>query len=260
LVSREISGETSDRPGERRTWLKTYASIRKPDSHIIGVNVVVQEVTEQLRGEQLLRLNDRLEAQAHERTKDLVEKQHQLRSLALELTLAEDRARRRLATAIHDNLSQLLAQSKLKLEQTNRMMAVEQLWERLMEVNGLLDQALTTTRTITIDLRPPLLGDANDLSGALNWVATTMGRNGLTVTFTEYGEPKPLDDDVLVVIYQAVQELLWNVLKHAGTTDASIPSPLTRLAIRSRLSWRLRDKDSIRLNPSSHRRITALVS
>jgi len=49
-----------------------------------------------------------------------------------------------------------------------------------------------------------------------------MRRHGLFVTFRDLGEPKVLEEDILIVTYQAVQELLWNVIKHAGTTEASV--------------------------------------
>jgi CheY-like chemotaxis protein len=39
---------------------------------------------------------------------------------------------------------------------------------------------------------------------------------------TESGLPKLLDEDVLIVTYQAVHELLWNVIKHSQTLEAAI--------------------------------------
>ena len=44
--------------------------------------------------------------------------QERLRALASELTLTEQRERRRLATELHDYLAQLLVASRLKLSQT----------------------------------------------------------------------------------------------------------------------------------------------
>ncbi len=52
------------------------------------------------------------------RTHELQCSQKPLRALASELTLTEQRERRRLATELHDYLAQLLVASRLKLSQT----------------------------------------------------------------------------------------------------------------------------------------------
>jgi signal transduction histidine kinase len=139
-----------------------------------------------------------------------------------ELTLAEERERKRLAAAIHDNLSQLLLLSIMKLDRLKKQTDVEKRSSTLADTRRLLDNALQCARTLTADLRPPLLGGEDDVRTALMWVAKKMEPHGLTVTVRDHGKQKRLDDDVLIMTYQAVQELLWNVLKHSGTDYATI--------------------------------------
>jgi signal transduction histidine kinase/ActR/RegA family two-component response regulator len=157
-----------------------------------------------------------------ERTQELVQSQERLRALAIKLSRAEDRERKRLATAIHEDLSQLLALAKMKLERLDVHQGRADVRPALTVVKGLLNESLTVARTLTADLRPPLLGGTDDLMAALRWVVDKMHRHGLTVTVTEHGESKVLEEDILLVTYQAVQELLWNVLKHAQTGEATI--------------------------------------
>ena len=54
------------------------------------------------------------------RTAELRHSQEQLRALAAELTLTEQRERQRFASQLHDHLQQLLVLGKLKLTQAKR--------------------------------------------------------------------------------------------------------------------------------------------
>jgi signal transduction histidine kinase/CheY-like chemotaxis protein len=189
---------------------------------------VAFDVTDRLQAEaalqesktQLQTLNETLEELVKERTIELLSKQHTLRALAIELTRTEARERKRLAADLHDNLAQLLVLCKMKLEaaQHNQMDPAN----AFKAVTSLLDEALTYTRTVMSDLRPPLLGDEDDLRTAIAWVAEKLQRHGLTVTVYDDGLQKMLEEEVLTVTYQAIHELLFNVLKHAQTKQAIV--------------------------------------
>ncbi len=110
----------------------------------------------------------------------------------------------------------------MRLEAIERAKEIETERPALKQVTAILDEALTAARTVTADLHPPLHGYGNDVRDTLNWVADKMRRHGLMVSFNVLGNPEGLADDVLIVTYQAVQELLWNVIKHAQTSEATI--------------------------------------
>ncbi len=167
----------------------------------------------------LRRLNTTLEDQVKERTLQLVAKQEQLRSLAIALSRTEERARQQLATDLHDNLAQLLALARMKLLREHQ---AREPFKVLDEVRGLLDESLTYTRTVMADLRPPLLSDAHDLQRAISWVVDRVERRGLRVRVQTDRIPIVLHEEVLTVTYQAIHELLFNVLKHAQTPDATL--------------------------------------
>ena len=84
-----------------------------------------------------------------------------------------------------------------------------------------LQEAITYTRSVMADLRPDVL-DEHDLAAALGWAAERMARHGLKVEVVDDGKPKPLHEELLGFLFQAVRELLWNVVKHARTTDAVV--------------------------------------
>lgn len=81
------------------------------------------------------------------------------------LSRAEECARHQLATDLHDNLAQLLALAKIQLQGEPQ---VRGSFKAFDEITQLLDEALTYTRSIMADLRPPFLSDAHDLQKAIS--------------------------------------------------------------------------------------------
>jgi signal transduction histidine kinase len=149
-----------------------------------------------------------------------------------ELGRSEIRQRRMLAAELHDNLAQLLAVCKM------RVSSIEAALPNDAKVRGdagvvkdSLGEAITYTRNLMTDLRPDVL-DEHDLPAALEWVAKRMSAQGLKVEVIDDGEPKPLHEEVLGFLFQAVRELLWNVVKHARTTEAVIRVERTEAKVR----------------------------
>jgi len=145
--------------------------------------------------------------------------EERLRALTIQLSRTEERERKRLAIELHDNLAQVLALAKMKGEAIQRSHNPVKAWT---ELEGILDEALTYTRNLMAELRPPLLGDEQDLRRAVEWVTEKLQRHGLRVSIQDDGTPKILEEDVLTVTYQALHELLINVVKHAQTQTATI--------------------------------------
>jgi two-component system, chemotaxis family, CheB/CheR fusion protein len=140
-----------------------------------------------------------------------------LRMLTKELTLTEQRERKRLATELHDCLVQLLALSKIKVDQIKQQTG----GSLVEELNEILDQSLTYTRTLVAQLSPPFFHDLG-LPYAFKWLAEQMESRGLRLAVeVENGFPSVADDHA-TLLFQAVRELLMNVVKHAGTAHARL--------------------------------------
>lgn len=181
------------------------------------------EIIERTQAEQaLMELNATLQTQVAEQTKALVMKQQELRALALQLSRTEERLRQELATHLHDDLAQMLLLSKMKLEKAQRVTRREEAGRVLSEAKVYVEEALTYTRTLMSDLYPALLGDATDLSMAVSWVAEKMERHGLRVTIDDQGTHEVLSHEIVILLYQSIQELLYNVIKHARSKEALV--------------------------------------
>jgi PAS domain S-box-containing protein len=141
--------------------------------------------------------------------------QEQLRSLASELSLAEERERRRLATDLHDHIGQTLAIIRMKLGTLRNSLSSGDNAELLAEIWSLMDKTMKSTKSLTFELSPPILYELG-FGAAVEWLAEEVQKqHALTVEFEDDGLTKPLDRDVSVLMFQAVRELLMNVVKHA---------------------------------------------
>ena len=191
----------------------------------VANHALEMELGQRKRAEEALRrLNGDLERRVLDRTRDLVASNHRLQALASELTLAEQRERKRLASELHDYLAQILALGRIKMSQLRQKVvpseapAVQQL---VGEIDTLLEKAGEYTRSLMAKLNPPVL-DELGLPSALTWLAKQMPLHGLMVDVRLAQEQVTLPDDQAVLLFQSVRELLINVAKHAGTDRATV--------------------------------------
>jgi len=154
--------------------------------------------------------------------------QEQLRSFASELALTEERERRRIATALHDTIGQTLALSRIKLAALRESLAGP---DHVAEVLKLIEQAIQNTRSLTIQLSPPVLYELG-LEAAIEWLLEQAEQeHGLAAEFEDDGLPKPLDHDIQVLLFQAVRELLANIAKYAKADRVKVALARTHSAL-----------------------------
>lgn len=189
------------------------APLRNARGEIVGVIGTVTDITDRREAAEKLReMAENMEAKVVERTA-------QLRRLSAQLTMAEERERRKLAQDLHDNLGQLLAVIKIKLTSVSAG-ALQPLVDQIV---ALLAQADQAARTITQELSPPVLHRLG-LVPALQWLAEDIERTYGVMVHVDHHDNCPifLSDDIQAVLYRAARELLINVAKHAGVQDASL--------------------------------------
>jgi signal transduction histidine kinase/FixJ family two-component response regulator len=162
---------------------------------------------------------EELERQVSERTQALMSSQGQLRALATELNLAEQRERKRIAAEMHDHLAQMLVLVRLKLGQAKQG-PVHRSLEMIKQAEDVVNDALTYTRNLVAELSPPVLHEFG-LFAALKWLGEQMQRYQLHVTVQiESTGGLRLPEDQAVLMFQSVRELLMNAVKHAVAKQA----------------------------------------
>lgn len=152
----------------------------------------------------------------------IIEYQNQLRSLASQLTLTEERERRRIATDLHDRIGQALAISKIKLGGLRESASSIGLDGDIDEIRDLIEQTIQDTRSLIFDLCPPFLYELG-FEKALEWLVEEIQKqHGVAALFKNDGKSKPLDDNVRVLLFRTVNELLINIVKHARAQKAKV--------------------------------------
>ncbi len=190
----------------------------------------IVDITDRKLAEQTLkRWAEELENQVSERTAALSRSQERLRALTAELTRTEHQERRRIAGELHDYLAQLLVAAHLKLAQDRRPLETEQDRTLVNDLERILDEALSYTRSLVAKLSPPVLYHLG-LPAALQWLAEQMEEHELFVeTAFDLTPALPkLPDDVAAILFQSVRELLFNVVKHAASPHVQIALRLTQ--------------------------------
>mgnify|MGYP001169657324 CR=1 FL=1 len=207
--------------------------VRNAEGQPTQILGVAEDITDRKQNEQarlegeaeLLRVQQQwaaeLEQKVSERTLELIHSRTRLRALASELTLTEQRERQRLATDLHDYLAQLLVFGRLKLGQAKRDSKTPWSGSVPEELDEVLAKALAYTRSLVAELSPPVLREFG-LATALEWLAGHMKRQELTVTVNCDLKSRVVSEDQAVLLFQSARELLINVLKHSGTSQASV--------------------------------------
>ena len=190
--------------------LEANVSPEKPECRVVMADITERKLAE----EAIHRLNTELEERVRQRTVTI-------RKLATELTLAEQRERTRLSHILHEDLQQLIIGASFILQPLQTDLPVKDR-KRIKRVNDILSQANQIARTLAVELSPPILQDEG-LAAVLRWLSQWMKEHhGLTVKLTGGETLPPLPEELSVILYQSVRELLFNVIKHAKVKSASV--------------------------------------
>jgi signal transduction histidine kinase len=186
--------------------------------------------------EELKEAREELERRVKERTAELVKTQEQLskavrylsvhkrqlRSMASHHTISEERERRKLAVYLHDNICQSLGVAKMKLDALRESGSSSNYMAPVDEVTQIIKSTIQDVRSVMVDLSPPVLHELG-FEAALEWLAEQfLEQNGIPCGYENDQQPKPLDDDVRILLFQSVRELLINIIKHAKASKAKI--------------------------------------
>ncbi len=162
--------------------------------------------------------------------------EEKLRSLASELSLTEERERRRMATYLHDVIGQTLAIIKMKIGRVQKQELHDDIRRSLTEVRELVDRSILNAQTLTFDLCPPILYELS-FEAAVEWLTENVrDQHGIAISFHDDRQPKKLSQDIRILLFQAVRELLMNVVKHAEARHVDVTmgrlDGMIRIAIR----------------------------
>lgn len=176
------------------------------DGKVVGVQSILIDVTERKRTE-----------------RQLLNYQSRLRALAAELTLAEERERRRIAVGVHDQIAQRLALAKLSLQSLGASSGEANTARMLEGICNEMDRVIEDAHSLTFELSCPILYEVGFEAAVESWLARQVRDcHGIEYTFEAGQWRLDLDKELRVALFQVVRELLTNVIKHAKAKHVDV--------------------------------------
>ncbi len=160
--------------------------------------LVVTDLTQQRRHEEARRseahlrsVAEVLEQRVAERTTEVKHRLAQLQSLALELSRAEHRVRKRLAKVLHDGLQQLLVAATMRVSVVEGQLQSDEGRQDMEQLRDILAQSLELSRSLTAELSPPVLYTRGCPRHWLGWHDGWMKNTGCRSKFRRTRRPTP---------------------------------------------------------------------
>lgn len=154
--------------------------------------------------------------------REMMADRRHLRALTYELSIAEERERKRIASGLHDEIGQVLAIARLKLGELGCPGRGSPDARLIDEIRSLVDEASRAARTATFDLSCPVLQQLG-LEAAIENLKPRIERSGgPRFRFSSDGGDPPFPKETLAILYRATRELLFNVEKHAHASAVQV--------------------------------------
>jgi PAS domain S-box-containing protein len=155
---------------------------------------------------------------AQKRTEETLDKYRKnLKIIASEVMLAEERERQRLAEELHDGLSQALFSARMKLDELSLTQP------EVREVAAILEEIGKMASAMTFELSPIVLYRLG-LRPAIKSLAAYMRQHyGISVEIHDDNRQEiVLPERMALAVFRSIRELLINIAKHAKTDTARL--------------------------------------
>jgi len=173
--------------------------------------------------EELRRTHDELESLVEKRTMAL-------RKLSARLMRVQDEERRRIARELHDGLGQWLAAAQINVDMVLLREGAKSS-AMLQETRKLIDHAVSSIRTMSYLLHPPLLDEAG-FEAAAHWFIDGFSRRTAMTIKTNFTHPDDLPkglsktprmpEVVELALFRALQEGLTNAHRHSASPNVEV--------------------------------------
>lgn len=145
-----------------------------------------------------------------------------MKVLSQNLLDVQESERRRIALELHDQIGQMLTGLKLKLEMLARTDSGKTKGE-FDEAQELVNELISRTRELSLDLRPATLDHLGLLSALRRHLRHYTSSTGVRVDFIQEGlEGRRFQPELETAAFRIVQEGLTNIARHASSEEAIV--------------------------------------
>jgi len=164
---------------------------------------------------------------------ELFDYQGKLRSLASEVSLVEERQKRQIATELHDHFGQELVLLRLKLDEMKKSSPSVDFADELAAISAKIKEIIRKLRSLTFELCPATLYELGFEKAVAELLAIRVQQeHGIETEFDSDGQLESLEENTKVVLFQAIRELLVNVVRHAQARIVKVSTQGTSDEIR----------------------------
>jgi PAS domain S-box-containing protein len=155
--------------------------------------------------------------------RETTERNEMERSILNAVINAEERERERISKDIHDGLGPLLSTIKLYVnELESGDTKPEEKQEMLRQTNELINEAISSIRSISNNLSPRLIMDFGLVKAIESFCKKVNLVNKTRIVFDNNLAGERFDQTIEIVLYRVVTELINNSLKHARAQKIEI--------------------------------------
>jgi len=148
--------------------------------------------------------------------------QERLRSLALEISMVEERERRYIARELQDTLGHMLTYCRRKLGELCESLSSPDVCAAIKEINQIIERTIHQSKALTDEFSTQILYE-NGLEAAVRWLGSQFQQlHGIVFRVEDDLKPKPLSDETNILLYQSVRELFMNAVRHARAKNVSV--------------------------------------
>ncbi len=154
--------------------------------------------------------------------RDITERKHLERKILRAVIDAEERERERIASEIHDDLGPLMSAIKLYVnELESEDLDKAERSEFLLKATEILDEAISSTRTIANNLTPRVIINFGLIKAVESFCKKLNLSQKVNIVY-EASITDRFDQTIELVLYRVITELLNNSIKHASASKIEV--------------------------------------
>jgi len=149
--------------------------------------------------------------------------QSRLKSLASKLSLTDEKEKHRIAVQIQEKAAQTLIISRMKLKMLSKSTSSEEFSKTVDDVCHLLSATTNNLQSLSLEINSPMLHELGFEKGVACLVEEQIDRkSAIKSKFEDDGQVKPISDDVKILLFLSVRELLSNVIEHSHAQNVKV--------------------------------------
>ena len=134
----------------------------------------------------------------------------------------EEKERQHFSKELHDGLGPLLSSAKMSISALDRMSVDPTQKELIASTSLVIDEAVRSLRELSNNMNPNVLNNFGLARSVQSFIKKLSPLKGVRVNFSSHLEDRRFDQDVEVILYRVVCEVINNSLKHASAEHINL--------------------------------------